>query len=136
MIPLFPVSTATRPIRQVLGLALLLATVLALTSCGGDAEDDFDADEEPLGQTATRAPSPTNTPPPRAAAPTSVVPTPTPASVSPSPTVGREPRPPPGPAASGDDLPRLTTQVDILFTDLSTGELAFEVVVEAEFGNC
>ena len=27
-------------------------------------------------------------------------------------------------------------QVDILFTDLSTGELAFEVVVEAEFGNC
>lgn len=115
-------------------MALLLAAWLALTSCGGGVGDDFDADEETLGQTATQAPSPTNTPSPQATASASV-PIPASPSVSPSPTTVPEPGTTPEMVAPGDDLPRLTTQVDILFTDLTTGELAFEVVVEARFGN-
>ena len=32
------------------------------------------------------------------------------------------------------DLPRLTTQVDLLFNDLNTGKLVFEVEAESQFG--
>ena len=124
-------------------MLLAVLALMAIASCGGDDdEDDFDEDE-PVAVAATQIPA--------IAAPTaglqaSSVPASTPISPSTPLSAATTPQPPSStprvrgapaapvtPAGRPDGMPKITTQVDLLFTDLNTGQQAFEVETEAQF---
>jgi len=114
-------------------ILLSLMTLLALVSFGGDDDEENFDENEPVASASTQNPTvPTSNP----AQPASPAPNP---ATTPAPSV----------ASSGSstifnlfralttanrDLPRLPTQVDLLFNDLNTGKLVFEVEAESQFG--
>ncbi|MDP6714060.1 MAG: hypothetical protein QF368_05500, partial [SAR202 cluster bacterium] len=109
-----------------------LIALMAVVSCGGDDDDEeFDEEDEPVAASPTQAPTiPASSP----AQPTPSVSAPSPAPTAPSAASTGSPAQPSTFATASGDLPRLTTQVDLLFTDLNTGQLIFEVEAESQFG--
>ena len=109
--------------------ALLIALMLVGAACAGDDEED---------EQAAPAPTATSAPPTRPS--TALVPTatPVPSSATPSRLPPAVPtfRPVASPSkAERGSLPAITTMADVLFTDLATGRPAFEVDVNAQYGD-